>query len=149
MLNENNQAFTPYSVNNLIITLDGVLQEPGSSYTISGTQITFSEAPLGPSAKQTGEAQTDLSEYFGVTFYAKYIAFKDNTFNNKHFKKLRNIFQRNGRYIDAANQIERNIDFIIEETIGWAKLTYSGLDWSTKQDDYQENIRTILESTRS
>ena len=146
LLDEQGQAFTPYSANNLIITLDGVLQEPGSSYTISGTQITFSEAPLGPSAKQTGEAQTDLSEYKGVTFYAKYIAFKDNTYNNKHFKKLRNIFQRNGRYIDAANQIERNIDFIIEETIGWAKLTYPGLDWSTKTDDYQENIRTILKA---
>ena len=144
LLDNLNQPFTPYSLNNLIITLDGVLQEPGSSFTVSGPQITFSEAPLGPSSKQTGESQTDLSSYKGVTFYAKYIAFKDNQYNDKHFKKIKNIFQRNGRYIDAANQIERNIEFIIEETIGWAKLSYPGLDWSTKQDDYEENIRSIL-----
>ena len=141
---DSDSPFTPYKVNNLIITLDGVLQEAGVSYTVNGSQITFHEPPLGPGQKQTGEATTDLSPYNGVNFYGKYIAFKDNQFNDKHFKKLRNIFQRNGRYIDAANQIERNIDFIIEETIGWGKVTYPNLDWSTKTDDYQENIRTIL-----
>ena len=138
--------FTPYNVNNLIITLDGVLQDAGVSYTVSGSQITFSAPPLGPGQKQTGEGQTDLTPYGGVNFYGKYIAFKDNQYNDKHFKKLRNIFQRNGRYIDAANQIERNIEFIIEETIGWGKATYGNLDWSTKTDDYQENIRTILKA---
>lgn len=31
---------------NLIISLGGVVQEPGVAYNISGTTITFSEAPL-------------------------------------------------------------------------------------------------------
>ena len=42
-------------------------------------------------------------------------------YNTKYLRKLRNIFQRGGTWIDAANQIERNIDFIINETIGYGK----------------------------
>ena len=144
-----NVAFTPVSAENLIVTLDGVLQEPGVAYTVSGDQIIFATAPLGPSTKQTGEGQTDLSEYPGVTFYAKYIAFKGegaSGYNNRYFKKLRNIYQRGGTWIDAANQIERNIDFIVNEAVGYGEATYPSLDWSTKKDDYQQNIREILDA---
>ena len=48
--------------------------------------------------------------------------------------------------LTLANQIERNIDFIINETIGYGKATYSSLDWATKQDDYERDIRVILEA---
>jgi len=146
---ENDVAFTPYSAKNLIITLDGVIQEPEVSYTVSGDQIIFATAPLGSSTKQTGEGQTDLTGYSGVKFYAKYIAFKGEGatgYNNRYFKKLRNIYQRGGTWIDAANQIERNIDFIINEAVGYGEATYPTLDWSTKKDDYQQNIREILDA---
>ena len=154
LLDENNQPFTPYDAKNLIVTLDGVLQEPGVSYTVQDDKIIFSEAPLGPSSKQTGEDFTDVTQYnrtgpntfVGTTFYAKYVAFKDNQYNDRYFKKLKNIFQRQGRWIDAANQVERNIDFIIEEAIGYGKATHPTLDWSTKQDDYERDIRNILEA---
>ena len=142
-------AFTPYSAKNLIVTLDGVLQEPEVSYTVSGDQITFAAAPLGPSTKQTGAGQSDLTVYPGVKFYAKYIAFKGagaSGYNNRYFRKLRNIFQRGGTWIDAANQIERNVDFIINETVGYGQAIYPSLDWSTKKDDYQQNIREILDA---
>ena len=142
-------AFTPVAAENLIITLDGVLQEPGVAYTVSGDQIIFATAPLGSSSKQTGEGQTDLSEYPGVKFYAKYIAFKGegaSGYNNRYFRKLRNIYQRGGTWIDAANQIERNIDFIVNEAVGYGEATYPSLDWSTKKDDYQQNIREILDA---
>ena len=139
-------VFTPYDEKNLIVTLDGVLQDPGVSYTVSGSQITFSAPPLGANEKQTGEGTTDVTKYGGVNFYAKYVAFKDNQYNDKHFRKLKNIYQRNGRWIDAANQIERNTDFIIDETIGYARATHPSLDWATKTDDYQRNIRSILEA---
>jgi len=154
LLDENNKPFTPYDAKNLIVTLDGVLQEPGVSYTVQDDKIIFSEAPLGPSSKQTGESPTDVTLYnrtgpnafVGTTFYAKYVAFKDNQYNNEYFKKIRNIFQRNGRWLDAANQVERNRQFIVEETIGYAKTTYPTLDWSTKQDDYEVNIGSILDA---
>jgi hypothetical protein len=41
---------TPLNVdnqNNVIISLDGIVQEPGKAFTINGTQITFNEAPFG------------------------------------------------------------------------------------------------------
>ena len=138
-------AFFPLSEKNLIVSLDGVLQEPGVAYTINQDKIVFSAPPFGPGAKQTGEGG-ETSEYKGVTFYGKYFAFKDNQYNTKYFKKIRNIFQRGGRWLDAANQIERNVEFIVEETIGYARSTYPYLDWSTKQDDYQDNIRYILDA---
>ena len=78
------------------------------------------------------------SSYKGVTFYGKVFQFKDNQYNTKHLRKIRNIFQRGGTWIDAANQIERNVQFIINETIGYGKATYPSLDWNTKQDDYEE-----------
>ena len=146
ILNDQSVPFSPYDEKNLIISLDGVLQEPGLSYTVSGDRIIFSQPPLGPNQKQTGEAQTDVTAYRGVTFYGKYVAFKDNQYNDRYFRKVRNIFQRGGRWIDAANQIERNKKFIVEETIGYAKQTYPSLDWSTKQDDYERNINAILDA---
>ena len=114
---------------NMIVTLDGVIQEPGVSYTISSGKIVFSQPPLA-----------------GVGFYGKVFTFKDNQYNTKYFKKIRNIFQRGGTWIDAANQIERNVEFIVNETIGYGKATYSSLDWATKQDDYESNIRAILDA---
>ena len=39
--------FVPAKVNNIFITLDGILQEPGVAYTIDGSDIVFAQAPLG------------------------------------------------------------------------------------------------------
>ena len=112
----------------MIVTLDGVIQEPGLAYSLSSGTIVFAQPPLA-----------------GVTFYGKVFRFKDSQYNTKYFKKLRNIFQRGGTWIDAANQIERNVQFIIDETVGYGKATHPSLDWSTKQDDYEANIRAILD----
>ena len=38
-------AYSPASANNLLVSLNGVIQKPGSSFTISGSQIEFS-SPL-------------------------------------------------------------------------------------------------------
>ena len=131
--------YSPASSKGLIVTLDGVLQEPDVAYTISGDQITFSAPPLGDGTKAG-------SSYKGVNFYGKVFQFKDNQYNTKHLRKIRNIFQRGGTWIDSANQIERNVEFIINETIGYGKATYPSLDWNTKQDDYEDNIRALLDA---
>ncbi len=144
--NDNDTAFTPSDVKNLIVSLDGVLQEPGVAYTTTSDKIVFSQPPLGPGEKLTGANLTELSPYKGVTFYGRYFSFKDSQYNTRYFKKLRNIFQRNGRWIDAANQVELNKDFIVGESIGYGKEFYSSLDWSTKTDDYQRDIRYILDA---
>jgi hypothetical protein len=145
-LRKNNVPFTPYSAKNLIITLDGIIQEPGVSYTVLNDTIIFSKPPLGPGVEKTGNGLSDVTSYKGVTFYGKYFAFKDNEYNSRYLRKLRNIFQRNGRWIDAANQIERNRTFIIEESVGYGKEKHPNLDWSTKLDDYQRDIGYILDA---
>ena len=67
-------SYTPYNQNQLIVTLDGILQEPGVAFTVSGSQITFAEAPL-----------------VGQKFYCRTIRFKDNILNAKYFKKLKSL----------------------------------------------------------
>ena len=139
ILNNLGVPFFPASTKGMIVTLDGVIQEPGVAFTVSNDQIVFSAPPLGPGTKFG-------SAYKGVTFYGKIFEFKDNQYNTKYLKKIRNIFQRSGTWIDAANQIERNVDFIINEAVGFGKATYPTLDWATKQDDYERDIRAILDA---
>jgi len=139
ILDDQGIAFTPASAKGIIVTLDGVIQEPEVAYTISGDQIIFANPPLGAGNKNG-------STYKGVTFYGKIFQFKDNQYNTKYLKKIRNIFQRSGRWIDAANQIERNAEFIVNETIGYGKETHTSIDWNTKQDDYEANLRAILDA---
>jgi len=40
----NSSAYTPSHVNAMIVSVNGVTQEPGDSFTISGSTITFSPA---------------------------------------------------------------------------------------------------------
>ena len=40
----NGAAFSPASANHLLVSLNGVLQKPGASFNVSGSQITFSSA---------------------------------------------------------------------------------------------------------
>ena len=143
---DKDQPFTPSSAKNLIITLDGVLQEPGVSYTISGDNIVFSQPPLGDSTKLTGANLSATTDYDGSIFYGRHFSFKDNQYNNRYFKKIRNIFQRGGRWLDSANQIERNREFIIQESVGYGQEKFPGLDWATKLDDYQRDIGFILDA---
>ncbi len=72
------------NINNLIITLDGILQEPNKSFTISGSSITFAQAPLGnrTANNQNIEAQK---------FIGRIVRFKNDSFNAQYFKKIKNI----------------------------------------------------------
>jgi hypothetical protein len=67
-------AYSPSNQNQLIITLDGIIQEPGEAFTVSGSQIRFLEAPF---AEQK--------------FYCRTIKFKDAALNSRYFKKIRSL----------------------------------------------------------
>jgi len=77
-------AITPYNSQQLIVTLDGVIQEPGLAYTVSGSSITFDTPPFGP---RIVEGQSVESQ----KFYCKFIKFKNNSFNSRYLRKLRSI----------------------------------------------------------
>ena len=68
----------------LICTLDGIFQEPGTAYTISGNTITFAQPPLG---ERIVEGQLADS----VKFYGRAIKFKKSSLNNRYFKKVESI----------------------------------------------------------
>ena len=63
---------------NTVIVLDGVLQHPSSSYSISGSTISFTEAP-----------DASLSFYGIVTGQSQYIA--NNSINDDHISETANI----------------------------------------------------------
>ena len=41
-MQSNSVNFTPESANHMLVSLNGVIQNPGSSFTVSGSTITFS-----------------------------------------------------------------------------------------------------------
>ena len=144
VLDPTGTPFNPISAESLIVTLDGILQEPEVAYSVVSDRIIFSQPPLGDNTKLTGQNLGAETDYKGVKFIGRAFYFKQNQYNDRFIRKVRNIFQRNGRWIDSANQIERNLDFITEETIGYGKQTHPNLDWSTKLDDYTTDIGHVL-----
>lgn len=83
---EINEPLTPYKAQQLLVTLDGVLQDPDTAYTVSGSTITFAVAPLGPFV----DPATGISVP-GVTFYGKSIKFQDNANNDRYMLEANNI----------------------------------------------------------
>jgi len=92
---EGNTSFTLIDVKNnlplvldnsqqLFVTLDGIFQEPGVAYTVSGSTITFASPPLGI---RLSEGQEVPPQHF----YGKAIKFKDTSLSEKYFKKLKSI----------------------------------------------------------
>ena len=139
LLDNYNNAVVPYNAQALLITLDGIFQEPGVAYTVSGSQITFAQPPLGPTVK-------DGQEVPGVRFYGKNFEFKNSSLNSRYLKKIRNIYQRSGRWIDAANQLEQNKAYIQGETLGYIRNKFPTLTWGTLSVKCSRDIGFIVDA---
>ncbi|QPB08289.1 structural protein [Synechococcus phage S-H9-2] len=98
-----NLPYAPYNEQELFLTLNGVAQEPGKSFKVSGNNITFSEAPLGPLFPQTGENLDDTYETDAAKLICKAFRFKDNGYNERYLRKLKNI---SSRFDGIANQFD-------------------------------------------
>ena len=139
ILDMNNNAVTPYNAQALLITLDGIFQEPGIAYTVSGSNITFAQPPLGPATKNSQAIP-------GVKFYGKNYQFKNDTLNAKYFRKIKNIFQKSGRWIDAANQIERNRVYLQSETLGYIKNKFPNVTWGKVETKCYRDIGFVADA---
>ena len=128
LIDGDGNVLKPYNEQSLVITLDGILQEPGVSYTVIEDKITFAQPPL-----------------VGVTFHGRWFQFKDNSLNAKHLKKIKNIFQKNGRWIDAANQIEMNREFIQSESLGFIKNKYPEFTWNIKETNWYSDLGLVVD----
>ena len=69
LVDRNGNTVSPYNEQALTITLDGIIQEPGIAYTVSGDKIVFAQPPLGSSIKDGQTAP-------GVKFYGRWFQFK-------------------------------------------------------------------------
>ena len=142
LLNSSGLPFNPHSAENLIVTVDGVIQEPGVAYTISNTKINFATPPLGATIVEGQDIQEQQ-------ILIRYLEFKNDAFNDKHFRKIRNFYQRNGRWLDAANQVLLNVNFIVAESIGWFETKYAAdiansvIPWTAIEGDVQASIRNL------
>jgi len=87
----NNLPYSPYNNQELFITLNGIAQEPGKSFRVSGSQITFSEAPLGALFPQTGENLDDIYKTDPTSFICRSFKFKEDTYNSRYLRKLKDI----------------------------------------------------------
>ena len=68
----------------LICTLDGIFQEPGKAFTISGNKVTFAEPPLGARVVEGQDVDP-------VKFYGRAIKFKQSALNDTYFRKIKSI----------------------------------------------------------
>ena len=68
----------------LQITLDGVWQEPGVAFTLSGTEITFAVPPFG---NRIVEGQATEA----VKFYGRGYKFKNSGLNDRYFRTIKDI----------------------------------------------------------
>ena len=147
MVDKNGNVVKPYNAQALIITLDGILQEPGLSFTVNEDTITFAQPPLGPRTKSglsiTNPSKTDVE---GVSFYGRHFEFKSDSLNARYLKKIRNIYQKNGRWIDAANQLERNKQYIQSQTIDYIKGVHPTLAWTTLSTTCVRDIGLIVDA---
>lgn len=80
--------YAPYNDQAIIVTIDGVAQNPGYSYKVSGNQITFYEAPLGDRQEIV---DGDIVNVPGQKYYIRGFAFRESTDNNRYLKKLKDI----------------------------------------------------------
>lgn len=88
----------PYSVSrneNIILSLDGITQEPGVSFTVSGNQLTFSTPPLGyrsvfgnpiPFSQYKEGVDTPPQKIIG-----RIVRFKSESLNDQFFRKIKDI----------------------------------------------------------
>jgi hypothetical protein len=118
ILGSNNPVAAPQQ-ENLVISLDGIVQQPGLAFTVSNTQITFKEAPLGYRNKQ-GQSITPLQYVEGVDtpsqkFIGKILRYKDLSVNSQFFKKIKDISsQFNGVKTNFELYDDLNNNIILE-----------------------------------
>ena len=97
-------ALTLDNIQNFIVTLDGVVQEPSKSFYLgasvgtnasSAAQITFAQPPLGYRnifGDPITQAQyVDGSDSPPQKFIGRAIKFKDQSLNNQYFRKIKDI----------------------------------------------------------
>lgn len=83
-----NTPYTPYNEQELMITIDGVSQNPGYSYVVTGNQIRFYEAPMGERQENIDGEDVLVP---AQKCYIRSFKFRENSDNERYLKKIKNI----------------------------------------------------------
>lgn len=170
---ESNLPYSVYNNQQLIITLDGIMQEPGVAYEIIGNQITFAEPPFG-------ERIVDGQLVPGQKFYCRSICFKNDELNDKYLKKLKSLstefdgintvfdlYYENGDIVKTDNRenLLITLNGVLQKSRGFANIPFGNsyhilrnpnpsitdkIEFSRapiNHEDLYENINTELNNT--
>ena len=130
-------AYTPYNEQELMVSLDGIVQQPINSYTVSGNQIKFYEPPLGPRVNEGAEVPPQK-------IYCRAFKFRENPDNVRYLKRLKDIS-------DQFDGREKNFDLywedgsIVKTDLNENLLIY--LDAVLQQDSY--TIRRFVSANKT
>ena len=138
--------------NNLIISLDGVIQEPLKAFTVSGSQISFSSPPLG---ERIEEGQLVESQ----NFYGRIIKFKNQTLNERYFRPLKNIsylfdgeattfdlYYQDGSIVktDAGENLLVFLNGVLQKTKINSNTPYGNSYYILRSDDQNETDKIVF-----
>lgn len=95
VLTSTGKEYSVEKAENIVMTLDGIIQIPGKSFTVSGSQLIFTEAPLGY-RNSDGDSISKIYYKEGVDtpsqkIYGRIIKFKDTSLNNQYFRQIKDI----------------------------------------------------------
>lgn len=95
VLTSTGKEYSVQKAENIVMTLDGIIQIPGKSFTVSGNQLTFTEAPLGY-RDIDGNSISKINYKEGVDtpsqkIFGRIIRFKDTALNNQYFRQIKDI----------------------------------------------------------
>ena len=129
--------FTPANEESLIVSLDGVLQEPTSAYTVSGNVITFASAPANTVRVVATSMYTNVNTY-AITVEAGVQTTAENAYAhaNGAFDKA-----NTAAVVDATNTFTVDQSFSANVGIGTATPGYK---LHVKSDNI---LAALIEST--
>lgn len=64
-----NSLLNVSNINNLVISLDGIIQEPSKAYNVSDSTLTFAEAPFGKRFSEGSYGNNSLTAKTPISFY--------------------------------------------------------------------------------
>ena len=81
---DSNLILDVFNEQQIFVTLDGIVQEPGEAYIVVGNQIEFATAPLG---ERVAEGQIVEAQ----KFYGKHLKYIDDALNTQYLRKFQDI----------------------------------------------------------
>ena len=142
----NGGAYSPASANHLMVSLNGVIQSPGSSFTISGSQITF----VPSSGTLSSSDSIDFIMAYGDVLNIGTPS--DDTVSSAKLQANAVTVAKMASTLDLSSNtvtLNKNASALVHLATINASPSASTYEWSMDYDDYSEFILQIEQITGS